>query len=242
MQKKSISEYDWRLQTIITLTEDAISPYGTPMKKGEPLVKIHPLKVRGVEVNIFTPNPTAMFLNLSNVSYDQSIKIFNFKELLKTSNFNEKDYFNSLEYYMASIIFAFTALETFANYSIPDSYEFKKLREDNKCLEIYDKEKIEKNINLDLKLGEILPEVFNIQSFKGTSLWEEYLDLKKIRDRLIHLKTIDTEYNRTGDPYNHLWNDLINNGEIINYSIKAKKIIEYFLKNKKPRWFIDCPF
>lgn len=242
MKKKLVSEYDWRLQAITTLTADVISPYGTPMKKGEPVVLIHLLKVKGVEVNIITPNPTAMFLNLSNVSYAQSIKIFNFNELLNTDNFDEKDYFNSLEYYMASIIFAFTALETFANYSIPDLYEFKKLREDKKCFEIYDKEKIEKNINLDIKLGEILPEVLNIPSFKGNSLWAEYLELKRIRDRLIHLKTIDTEYHRTGDPYNHLWNDLINNGEIINYSIKAKKIIEYFLKNKKPRWLIECPF
>lgn len=242
MKDKSIEYYDWRLQAITTLKEDATSPYGTPMKKGEQLIKIHPFRIGGLEANIYTPNPTAMFLNLSYNSYKQSLNIFNFKEFLKDKDHNEKDYFDALEYYMASIIFAYTAIETYTNYLIPDNYEFKKLREDKKCIEIYNKEEIEKNIKLDIKIGEILPEVLGITSFKGTALWEEYLDLKKIRDRIIHLKSIDTEYQRTGDPYNHLWNDLINSGELINYTIKAKKIIEYFLVDKKPRWLTKCPF
>ena len=239
--KKTVEEYDWRLQAIATLVKDAISPSGKKLKKGEPVILAHPLRINNSITRIYTPNTTAMFLNLSNNSYQNSLKLFNFKNIKKFDDYDENNYFDALEYYMASIIFAYTALETFANYSIPDSYEFKKLREDKKCLETYDKEKIEKNIKLDLKIREILPEIYNVKSFIGTVIWEKYLDLKNIRDRIIHLKSIDTKHNIL-DPYNHLWNDLINNGELINYTIKAKEIIEYFYNNKKPRWLIKCHF
>jgi len=240
--KKKVEEYDWRMQAITTIVKDTVSPTGKKIKKGEPVILVSPIDINGCKTTIYTPNPTAMFLNLSNNSYKNSLNLFDFKIYKKRINYDEKDYFNALEYYMASIIFAYTALETFANYSIPDMYKYKKLRDDKKCLEIYNKEEIEKNIKLDLKISDILPEIYNIKSFKGTKKWERYLGLKNIRDRIVHLKSIDTQYNKTGNPYNHLWNDLINNGDLRNYTIIAKEIIEYFYSSKKHRWLIKCPF
>jgi len=241
MNKKNINEYDWRLQAITTIVEDTISPTGKPIKKGTPVILLHPLKINNRRIEIYTPSPIAMFLNLSNNYYQNSLNLFNFKEFKDPRNYNEEQLFNSLECYMASIIFAYTAVETFSNYSIPNNYEFKKLREDKKCLETYDKEEIEKNIKLDLKIDCILSGIYKVSTFKGTFLWENYLSLKKIRDRIIHLKSKDTKYDLK-DPCNHLWNDLINNGELINYTKKAKEIIEYFYSDKKPRWLIKCPF
>jgi hypothetical protein len=240
--KKEVEEYDWRLQAITTLAKDAISPTGKKMKKGEPLILVSPIEVNGEKTYIHTPNPIAMLLNISNINYKNSCKKFNFKELKKSNKDDEKDYFDSIEFYMASIIFAYTALEIFSNYSIPDYFKFPKIREDKKCIEIYNKEQIEKNIKLDLKISEILPIIYKIDSFKGTKKWEEYLELKNIRDRIIHLKSNDTQYNKKGNPYKHLWNDLINNGEIKDYTKIAKGLIEYFYKDKKPRWLNKCPF
>lgn len=240
MAKKFESEYDWRLQAVATLTSNGKGPLGHKFKKGHAVVLVHPVKIDNKMTSITTPHPTAIFLNLSNSSYNQSIKLFNFKKLIN-KDLEEKIYLDSLEHYIASIIFAFTSIEVFSNYSIPDTFEFKKIRDDNKCIEVFNKDRIEKYISLDLKISEILPIIYDVSSFKGTSLWEQYLDLKKIRDKLIHLKTIDTK-NTPDNPFNHLWNDLINNGELLNYSKKAKRIIKYFLKNKKHRWFERCPF
>ncbi len=112
-----------------------------------------------------------------------------------------------------------------------------------KCTKLYNKKDIERYISLEDKLSEILPIIVNKSSFKGTSLWEKFINLKKIRDRIIHLKSSDVSSNVfSGNPYEHIWNDLINNGEIIDYSKKVKRIIKYFLKNNEQCWFAKCPF
>jgi len=51
------------------------------------------------------------------------------------------------------------------------------------------------------------------------------------------MKTIDLVYNRKDNYFNHIWNEIINNGTPVNFALKAKKIIGLFLTNKPPRWF-----
>lgn len=56
------------------------------------------------------------------------------------------------------------------------------------------------------------------------------------------LKSIENKYKKDGKPFNNIWNELINNGDLVNYTNKAKNIIEHFLKDIKPKWLIYCPF
>jgi hypothetical protein len=239
---KPIENFDWRIKAITTIAKECVSPAGNILKKGEPVVLCHPVKVKNNNTVIYTPEPTALFLNLSNKLYEDAKKIFDYANLMEEKAENENLYFDSLEFYIASIVSAYTALECFANERIPNNYEYIKLRDDKKCTESYIKDQIERYINLDIKISEILPVILKIKSPKGTKIYDEYLKIKKIRNSLIHMKSIDLEYKKEKEYFNHIWNNLINNGDYINYTLKAKKIIGYFLDNKPPRWFDMIPF
>lgn len=136
---------------------------------------------------------------------------------------------------MACIIFAYTALEAFANSQIPDDYVYIMNRSDKKCVEQYSKSQIERFISLDTKLGDILPEIMGLASPKGTSTWEKYLSLKKLRDEIIHCKSAPTTQET-----NQIFKDLFSE-TVANPCLEAKDIIGYFLNSLKPSdqpmWF-----
>ena len=234
MKKRTIDNFDWRLQAITTISEDCISPYGTPLKKDEPIILVHPVKISDKDTVIPTPNPTAMFLNISNRLYLDAKRKFNFYSLTNSKETKEKKCFDSLERYMASIIFAYTSLESFANESIPDSYVYKKKVKDK--LKTFKKKKIEKEFSLVNKLKIILPDIKNINFNEKNPLWIDFQLLKNIRHRIIHMKTIDLIYNRKDNFFEHIWNEIINNGTSINFALKAKDIISLFTINEIPRW------
>lgn len=56
---------------------------------------------------------------------------------------------------------------------------------------VYVKDEIERKINLDEKFHIILPNIYNVPSPKGKKVWGHYKEIKKVRDRIIHLKSID---------------------------------------------------
>ncbi|MBA7508712.1 hypothetical protein ES705_00644 [subsurface metagenome] len=237
---RRIEDFDWRLQAITTISKESVSPYGTVLKKGEPIVKVHPVKINDKSTVIYTPNATAMFLNLSYKFYNQAIKIFNLSTLLQKKSQNEKRCFNSIEYYMASIIFAYTSLESFTNECIPDSYIYKKKIKG--VLKTFNRDKIQRKISLQEKMKFILSKIKKVNFNEENPLWADYQSLKNIRNRIIHMKTIDILYNRKDNFYDTIWNEILNNGKPINYSKVAKEVIKFFLKNKKPRWFLNCIF
>ena len=69
------------------------------------------------------------------------------------------DFFDYLEDIMSSYVFAFSALEHFVNSSIPNEYIYKIERGDKKCLEVYNKEQIERNISLETMKQKILRKI-----------------------------------------------------------------------------------
>jgi hypothetical protein len=141
---------------------------------------------------------------------------------------------------MIAVVFAYTALESFANESIPETFVFKKGRDDRRCLEVYTKEQAE-FLSLDLKLSEVLPQVFNVTTPKGTKIWERYFFIKKLRDRIIHIKTKDKDTTKFAT--DTIWSNLLDN-TFPNIALEAKSIIGYYFENipEKPRWFKRFPW
>ncbi|WP_437625988.1 hypothetical protein [Sorangium sp. So ce1151] len=180
-----------------------------------------------------TPSGAALYISLSQRAWlsSESIleaELFEFNtEARSWGPTRHETLYNMFEERMANIIFAYTAVEAFANESIPNEYEHKATRSDGRCTEVYSREQIERNLSLDLKLGSILPQVFNVQTPKGTKLWESYLELKQLRDRLVHLK----HYDATGRPGlpepDTVWAQLYENRHY-DYSKSAHQIISYF--------------
>ena len=102
---------------------------------------------------------------------------------------NHMSLFDFLEAHAAEVIFSFTAIEAFANESIPKTFRYRTKRREGE-VELEGAE-IERQIPLEEKLDRVLPLAHEIRSPKGTAIWHEFTKLKRLRDRLIHLKSID---------------------------------------------------
>ena len=148
--------------------------------------------------------------------------------------------FDVFEAKIMNIVFSFTALESFANISIPDNFKFMHIDRKGGPAIPFDKEMIERNLSLDVKLDKILPTIFKVKTPKGTALWQKYKTLKKLRDRLIHLKSQDT---KSGGPESKtIWGELMKYRDY-NFANDAHQLIgHYFVKTHKPRWFRLYPY
>lgn len=255
IEEKSILDRDYRIQAITTLAKDFTSPWtGIVHKKGTSVELVGFVKYDEKHVLDFPiPNMAALFLDQSYVSWEESQEFLKKERFLETPSKNlpkgtiypKEDFlfFDVIQKRMIAIIFAYTALEAFANESIPDEYTFEREREDKKCLEKYAKDQIE-FLSLDIKLGEILPVIFNTKTIKGTQIWNKYKFLKKLRDRIVHLKSKDRKSNK--DPNEDtIWKELLDRS-YANAALQAFEIISYFLntlsEDKMPRWFKKFPF
>lgn len=242
----NIKNEDWRLQAISTLAKPFKSPWtGKVHPIGEPVKAISIVKYGSNKISFGLPNTTAMFLNKSYKFWKEADSILKNIQFINSRHIkNETDVFNFFENIMASIVFAYTSLESFANEKILEDHIYTQERADKRCAETYSKEQIERFLSLDIKLDKILPEILGISSPKKKRLWNKYIELKNLRDRIIHMKSIDR---KSSDPKKEIpdsiWRYLLKK-DIPNMSASAKEIISYYFSKEKeaPRWFKKCPF
>lgn len=130
-------------------------------------------KKKDIKIDYFTPNNIALLLSVSSKSFSEAQKIYN-EHLNPYNKKDEKEIYvdnkkclmersiivcNYLEKIQISIVFGYTAIETFANISIPDKYEYK--YKDNKgIIHSYDKEAIERWLSLREKISKILTDIY----------------------------------------------------------------------------------
>lgn len=103
---------------------------------------------------------------------------------------NHSPVFDYFQEFSAEVIFSFTALEAFANELVPADFTYAWTNRKKEKLSFTGSE-IERRVSLDEKLKCVLPQAHNIPSPAGTKPWSEYKELKKIRDRLVHMKSVD---------------------------------------------------
>ena len=186
-----------------------------------------------------------MFLSLSARSFGEAKRIIEGdglpksikKELHFQSDERALDY---IENVCAAVVFAYSALEAFANESIPETYEYKAQRQDKRCLEIYSKEQVERNVSLDTKLSVILPEILSVKSPKGSSrVWDDFKQLGDLRDRIIHMKSGDRK--SSGPDEKTIWSAIF--ASVSPPHQVAKEVLHFFLKSKEalPRWLEHSP-
>jgi hypothetical protein len=186
------------------------------------------------------PISSASFLNLSHKNFSQAERLQTeaFKRKSEDGILPDGEHIEHLELKMASVVFAYTALEAFANDELPEVYIY--LQEDKKFTKHYNKGQIERFLSLDMKLGDVLPEALRIKTPKGTNFWSSYIELGHMRDNIIHMKAKDSSLpSGTEDIF---WNKLI---FCSSPPFKtAKDLMKYFfdLKGKSPDWFKRCPF
>src|ERR1700720_477032 len=146
-------------------------------------------------VSFGLPSGPALFLHLAHRAYSKIRDIDPLSLFDKHDQGiwpdDQKELFDFLEELVSHVVFSFTALEAFANEVIPDKFTYTFTVEKTGEKRTYGKDEIERRINLDEKLGTVLPQIFGLSSPKGGAVWEKYKTIKKARDRVIHLKSID---------------------------------------------------
>lgn len=147
-------------------------------------------------VSFAIPSPAALFLYAAQRAYfrlhdiDLSKVVKRTKDSLTVEE-NLRQLYDAFEHLSTNIIFSYSAIEAYANLLIPDGYSFTVNRSDKRCTETYSKDQIERFISLDVKLSQVLPEITGVTFNKGTALWNEFTGLQNLRDRLIHVKSVD---------------------------------------------------
>lgn len=247
-QKEPIEEIDWRHRVATFIKEDSLSPGGKVIyKKGTPVTVSTFAKYNNIEVGFGDPSAPALFLNQAYKAFETANEINPF--LTNTpalvNSISTAKIFDYLEAICASIIFAHTALEAFTNEEIPDEfvYEIEETTESGiVVVRQYNKEQIERKFSLSEKLASVLPKVMNIQSPKGKKLWGGFVHLKKLRDRIIHMKSKDRTHSKHGNMYpESIWSDLLDPKQR-HYPSIAKSIILHFKAKDSVHWLKYCPF
>lgn len=149
-------------------------------------------------IEFIPPNPIAIQLDLMNSCLQQMKSMSLITNFTNNSKLvpKEKIYENTKIIYdyitltQQAIIFGYTALETFTNLSIPDSYKYEKTNHKG-ILEIYDKKSIERHICLKEKISEILVHIYKTKSIKKQKFWNDFIEFEKYRHEIIHQKSID---------------------------------------------------
>lgn len=243
--KRKEDDFDWRFEAVTSLKKEWKSPFtGKTAYKGDITYKITGLKYNKGNITFPSIDTVALFLNLSKINYDHAKQLYrnlpikNLKKLNQNIG-NDSKIVNFYESIFSSIIFAFTSVEAFTNYNIPEDYIYK--YEEKGQTKTYNKSKIERYVNIEDKLLNILPDLFNKKLTKQQKCWHKFKKLKNFRDRIIHPKYVDLDY-KVND-LNTIWNDLFSDKLIKPYEI-TYKLFEHFIKNSdvKPRWYQLYPY
>ena len=241
--------FDWRYRVATTTAEDYTDSSGNVAPKGSLMARATFVKHGNKKIPFGDPSAPALFLDISYKAYRMALSSHPF--LL--SQWPPVDWqgdpstriFDYLENIMTSIVFAYTAIESFANELIPEDfiYEFHEERSNGLVVvHRYGKGDIERKLSLSQKLSDILPKITKRPSPKGSKTWEGYVTLRRLRDRIIHLKNVDRDYSKAGKLYpDSIWSTLLAPKQP-NFPLIAKKMIVYFVNDKSMYWLKRCPF
>ncbi len=167
------------------------------------LQEIDEVNLKGRKLKYFAPNNIGLLLSINSTHIEISEKIFqdNFEQtdhfsvnqeadkrkILDSSSSIVCDY---LEKVQVAIVFGYTALETFANLSIPSDYEYKKKNKSKGIHELYEKESIERWLSLKEKIQYILTDIYNTEKVEKQKWWGHFSNLEKLRNDIIHQKSV----------------------------------------------------
>lgn len=152
-----------------------------------------------LETMMIKPNDVSLYSNISDTNLKRAREFYNDKILPRhkiwygafPSSEIQTEYYNYFELIISSLIFAYTALEAFANICIPNNYEF--LIEKSGIKTIYSKEAIERKYALREKFKVILKNIMNTSDPTKEDWWNDFIKLEDLRNEIIHTKQSKSE-------------------------------------------------
>jgi len=239
---------DWRIQAATRLAKDVPPAYsgGPSHKAGAPVYLTTVTRdSKGGNIGFITPSPTALALNIAASAGKKAMDLrrtLAFKNVVtpygsgkSVANENIPHLFNYFEQCMITTTFSFHALETFCNDIIANklkgTYQLKKRK---KSFEVSSDE-LQRIASTEEKLATVLPSILGLKSPKGKKVWQNFRELKRVRDTTMHLKSYDA-LNRDIDEESLFYQFF--RLEVDKFPKFAFKLIEYFIvPQQSPRWF-----
>lgn len=248
-----IENADYRYEFITSIAKDAIGPAGVLHKKGAPVELSAKITLRDGKILFFPmPSMVGMYLNMANAAYVEAQALYDRIKLTEKKsapgNYHIKSgpdavqiLFDLFERRIASVVFAFSALEAFANETIPTDFEY--TRVGKKSTELFKKEQIERWVPIEEKLVQILPQVCGVASPVAIQSWNVFKQLKKERDRLIHLKHRDMFEGMHVGNGEAIWDTLASDLPV-NYAVELRSLFEHYYPSAeaRKRWMRKAPY
>jgi len=199
--------FDWRIYGGSRITADVPPAYpgGPSHKKGTPIYPSMMTRNQNSElISFIRPSAPALALNIAIKAAKEAAKQQKRISLIQgvsfagpNNNVTEQSIpilYDFFESFMVSVTFSMQAIEIFCNMIIANNLKGTlaiKIKNKTKHL---NSQQIQDNFGIDRKLNEILPKIFDIQSVKDhdSSIWTNYLELKRIRNTTIHMKSMDS--------------------------------------------------
>lgn len=160
----------------------------------------------------FTPNNISLSLSLMKKSYKRSKELLKIllgnsdSKIIKLVEKDKQKLYDYFEEITTSVIFSYISVESFANAAIPEDFIYEKINE-KKVKELWNKENIERWLPTSQKVCEILPIVLNTNEIKKEEFWIRFKELEKIRNEIVHQKTIENGTMLDSALYNKLLSD-----------------------------------
>lgn len=201
-------------------------------------------RLRGMIVGFSLPSAPALLLHLAYEAFTayRGIDVTGFFDQRRQGRWpdDQKPLFDFFERFISHVVFSFTALESFANEVIPSGYSYTTIDKKTGQSVTYDRNEIERYVSLEEKLSTLLPNALGIKSPKGVHTWRDFKKLKKVRDRVIHLKTADQT--RTGPDVMTIWGYILRNAKEP-FCDNTHKLMGHFtpaVANR--RWYKKYPY
>jgi len=152
-----------------------------------------------LETLMIQPNDVSLYSNISESNLKKAQEFYNKTILIRHKIWygshpnvdKQTQYYIYFELIISSLIFAYTALEAFANICIPNNYEY--LIEKNGIKTIYSKEAIERKYSLRDKFKLILKDIINTSDPTKEDWWYDFIRLEDLRNEIIHTKQSKSE-------------------------------------------------
>ncbi|XDD52969.1 hypothetical protein AB3N62_10795 [Leptospira sp. WS4.C2] len=181
-------------------------------------------------INFPAPNNISISLSIMKKCLSSARELH--KKILRSST-NQKieitemlkpDFYNYFEQIQTSIIFSYIAIEAFSNAAIPDIFLFEKVNEKG-IKETWNKENIERWMSTSEKVSNILPTILKTSDIRNENFWSNFKDLEKLRNDIIHQKTIEKGNKLDVELFHQMLNP-----NVINKITSSIKVIEFFYK------------
>jgi len=166
--------------------------------------------------------------------YADSFQFISKQELADIALLQGRIFNKFIQLRVSSIVFLHLSIEAFINYIIPDDFVYNKIEKPNsdkysEQITRLNKKQIERWTTFQEKVEKVIPQIekLGFDSKKNSKIIGRILEIGKIRDEIVHLKSKDKE---SMSYYKEIFN-FIGSRDLMEYMHSAKKYINILEKD-----------